>query len=367
MERELEARRVILKINCYRDHCMKTFVRLLMGSFLALIGAVVFGQETRSCASAVLPEVSRLPQKTVDFYGDCAGGRATNGLVVSKQRGVAFALGCVEDGKWVGAKQVMNSEFIGQSSSLCIKYVSALPGGCSKSGYRGQCNAAGEPEGVGYLYESSSSSTGGSIRDHALYSGMFKAGKMDGAGLRFMIKQCGYLGCTGGESFEYAYFVAGSLEFECEGGLSGCLEKKQWLENQRVAAEARRRQEAQKYESELAATNPQAMYLAAGIYARNGDLSKAEALYNRIISRFASSTWAVKASDQLDAQKRGNDAAQRQSDDTSQRQQERDTERRAQSSACSSRIFSCERSCEPIKDSSSRIACKDRCQSICSR
>ena len=345
---------------------MRTFFRLLMSGFVALIGVDVLGQEIRSCESAILPDIGRLPQQTLEFYGDCAGGRAVNGLVLVKQRGVATALACVEEGQWLGSKQVMNSGFVGQSS-LCLKYVSALPGGCSKSGYRGQCNAAGEPEGVGYLYEISSSEFGGTIRDHTLYSGMVQAGKMNGVGGRFTIKQCGYLGCTGGESFEYAYFVAGSRQFACKGGLSGCLEEKERLENQRVTAEARRRQEAQKYESELAGTNPQAMYLAAGIYARDGDLSKAEALYNRIISRFASSTWAVKASDQLDAQKRGNDAAQRQSDDANQRRQELDTDRRAQSSACSSRIFSCESSCGPIRDSSSRIACKDRCQSICSK
>lgn len=50
--------------------------------------------------------------------------------------------------------------------------------------------------------------------------------------------------------------------------------------------------------------DPQAMYLAAGRYERNGDSEKARQVYERLIDRFASSPWAVKASDQLSQNQR---------------------------------------------------------------
>lgn len=326
----------------------------------------VQAQQSRPCDDALLPALASLPQQTLEFYGDCASGRAINGLVIMKQRDIPFGLACLENGEWMGSQHVLNSVFVNQNSQ-CMKYLSALPSGCSKPGYRGQCDAAGEPNGVGYLHESSSSSAGGLIRDHTLYSGMIQAGKMNGVGGLFTIKACGYLGCTGGKSFEYAYFVAGNSQFRCKGGLLGCLDEKEQLAREAASADARRRQEEATYQSQLASSNPQAMYLAAGSYARDGDWSKAQALYNRIISKFPSSNWAVKASDQLDAQRRSSDAAARQSDEADQRQRERQRDKDDASRGCYSRIAACENSCPNIKYNSSSVvfACKERCRSLC--
>lgn len=53
------------------------------------------------------------------------------------------------------------------------------------------------------------------------------------------------------------------------------------------------------FKSQLSGKNPQAMYLAAGKYERDGSSSHAKELYEAIIARFPSSVWAVKANDQL--------------------------------------------------------------------
>ena len=79
-------------------------------------------------------------------------------------------------------------------------------------------------------------------------------------------------------------------------------------ENQMVALnrqEAIRAQEEREYNAKKEAEerqlrdalnnkNPQTMYLAAGSYGRNGDSYKAKQVYEAIISRFPSSSWAVK-------------------------------------------------------------------------
>lgn len=84
---------------------------------------------------------------------------------------------------------------------------------------------------------------------------------------------------------------------------------------QRAEEEAQQRaqkaeEEARKkaWEAELNHKDPQAMYLKAGTYIRNGDTWKGQELYEAIIRRFPSSTWAVKASDQLSAKNREDSA-----------------------------------------------------------
>ncbi|MFZ6818144.1 hypothetical protein [Undibacterium sp. Ji22W] len=57
---------------------------------------------------------------------------------------------------------------------------------------------------------------------------------------------------------------------------------------------------------ELNNKNPQAMYLKAGTLMRNGDIGKAVELYEALITKHANSVWAVKASDQLDQNRREN-------------------------------------------------------------
>jgi hypothetical protein len=54
-----------------------------------------------------------------------------------------------------------------------------------------------------------------------------------------------------------------------------------------------------KYRLALSEKDPQSVYLAAGSYQRAGDSEKAVALYESIISRFSSTSWAVKSNDQL--------------------------------------------------------------------
>lgn len=86
------------------------------------------------------------------------------------------------------------------------------------------------------------------------------------------------------------------------------------LDAERKAAEERRianeeyekRQQAEvrSYNSILSSKDPQAMYLAAGKYERNGDAYKANQIYERLIDRFPSSPFAVKASDQLSQNRR---------------------------------------------------------------
>lgn len=63
--------------------------------------------------------------------------------------------------------------------------------------------------------------------------------------------------------------------------------------------EKRRQAEARAFQALLNAKDPQTMYLAAGRFERNGESNMAQQVYERLIERFPSSTWAVKANDQL--------------------------------------------------------------------
>lgn len=73
-------------------------------------------------------------------------------------------------------------------------------------------------------------------------------------------------------------------------------------EQRRVAeAEAAKRQQAEEraLNAALNGKDPQIMYLAAGKYEREGAADKAQQVYERLIERFSSSAWAVKANDQM--------------------------------------------------------------------
>lgn len=81
-------------------------------------------------------------------------------------------------------------------------------------------------------------------------------------------------------------------------------------EQRRLAeAEAAKRQAAEERAMNvvLNAKDPQVMYLAAGKLERNGESYKARQVYERIVDRFPSSTWAVKANDQLLQNRRVNE------------------------------------------------------------
>ena len=75
-----------------------------------------------------------------------------------------------------------------------------------------------------------------------------------------------------------------------------------------LAAEKRRKQEQARFDAAMGAKDPQAMYLAAGKYEREGDSYSARKVYEQIIDRFPSSPFAAKANDQLLANQRSDKA-----------------------------------------------------------
>ena len=75
-----------------------------------------------------------------------------------------------------------------------------------------------------------------------------------------------------------------------------------------IESEKRRKQEQARFDAAMNAKDPQAMYLAAGKYEREGDSYSARKVYEQIIDRFPSSTFAAKANDQLLANQRSDRA-----------------------------------------------------------
>lgn len=135
-------------------------------------------------------------------------------------------------------------------------------------------------------------------------------------------------------------------------------------EQQRIAAEEK------KFQAILNDKNPQTIYLAAGSYERNGEGGKASQIYEAIIAKFPSSSWAVKANDQLNEAKRSNDAqsAANQRQYNAQRANESAAQDAASKSRsqCSYRIDKCEDSCRPLSGSS-KSACWSSCKSLCNQ
>jgi hypothetical protein len=122
-----------------------------------------------------------------------------------------------------------------------------------------------------------------------------------------------------------------------------------------------------KYANMLRSRNVQEMYLAAGLYESDGERGRAKRIYVEIMNRFPKDAIALRAADRLtrlsdvEAVESSNSAA------SSRLESMRNEERQRSSSACFSRISACESSCDPIRDVTSRVSCKDRCRSICSR
>jgi hypothetical protein len=73
--------------------------------------------------------------------------------------------------------------------------------------------------------------------------------------------------------------------------------EKQRIDNENY--EKRQQAESRAFNSILNNNDPQFMYLSAGKFERNGDSYKAKQIYERIVDKFPSSSWAVKANDQL--------------------------------------------------------------------
>ena len=70
------------------------------------------------------------------------------------------------------------------------------------------------------------------------------------------------------------------------------------------ARDARRQAYERRLQTVKSSKDPQSMYLSAGQYRRDDDRSGAEAIYMAIIERFPNSEWAVRANDQLLADRR---------------------------------------------------------------
>jgi predicted nucleic acid-binding Zn-ribbon protein len=137
-------------------------------------------------------------------------------------------------------------------------------------------------------------------------------------------------------------------------------------QNEEAEYNAKREVEERQLRNAINNKNPQTMYLAAGIYERNGDSYKAKQVYEAIISRFPSSSWAVKANDQLNDTKRSNDAesaASQRQYDAQRASREADSRSKSQ---CSVRISQCENTCSGMKGDSWR-RCNSGCQSLCSQ
>jgi hypothetical protein len=85
-------------------------------------------------------------------------------------------------------------------------------------------------------------------------------------------------------------------------------EAKQAADNKAAALANERAAKAResRFHAALNAKDGQTMYLAAGSYEREGEKYAAQQVYERIVSRFPSSLWAVKANDQLLAIERVN-------------------------------------------------------------
>lgn len=118
-----------------------------------------------------------------------------------------------------------------------------------------------------------------------------------------------------------------------------------------------------KFQSALNNKNPQAMYLSAGNYYREGEKLRANQIYENIITRFPQSLWAVKANDQLIEIKRASDATAQSKVEAQRRQDEAQRSDRNAKDQCYVRIEKCKNSCG---SGSGRYSCLQYCESICS-
>ncbi len=156
------------------------------------------------------------------------------------------------------------------------------------------------------------------------------------------------------KTYDVASYVKKAVDAKAEEEKRKTEQDKQ-IAREKLEQERRGKAELTQYQSVLNNKNPQLMYLAAGKYARNGDLGKAQEIYEHLIDKYPNSAWAVKASDQLSASKRDDDA-------NTARSKQID---RA-SGQCRERIANCNWSCTSLSTSSARDYCRGQCTSLCS-
>lgn len=188
----------------------------------------------------------------------------------------------------------------------------------------------------------------------AYATGVLNSGEIERSYYSFEYTDCNEMYILGGDVTEFndSYKLVADFDSKAQ-----AQKQAQEIREREQAERARRvrEEEESKIRNILTNKNPQAMYLAAGAYERSGEISRAKEVYEAIISRFPDSSWAVKSNDQLNANKRANDA------ESSAQQRIYD-----ESNRCSARIRSCESSCFSL-EGASYGACLKRCQSICSR
>ncbi len=346
-------------------------------------------QSSNATCDANVPNPSPLLNETASFYGECRDGKPLNGIIIWKQNGVPFQLSCFLNGAFDDTVD------IGIGIDKCSKYHSLVPNFCSKSDYRGQC-LNDEPHGVGVKFWQESAGIG--TKNYESLNGQFVGGKANGYIRSRNLKKCGYFGCSGHEMYN-AWYEGGDEQYRCEGGPDGCRAKKTTesiyaraeqsvksfrceealkLDRQAQSKDGQKHTESdykngykisfsscveeRTLNTHLRGKNPQGMYLAAGQYERKGESYNARKIYEAIVERFPSSSWAVKANDRLLGIKADSDASSRQSEFESNRRYEREKDAKE----CRNRKASCWSSCSDIKDYSARSSCQSRCNSICS-
>ncbi len=101
----------------------------------------------------------------------------------------------------------------------------------------------------------------------------------------------------------------------------------------------------------------QALYLLGGKFERENDTQKARAVYERVITKFASTEWAVKANDRLLAMRGEADANRRASDTQNELSRNREQAVRL----CQNRRTACFSSCSSVRTVSERHSCENAC------
>jgi len=204
---------------------------------LKLTGGVRFERVTVAAAAAETTEaaVSRCAKADVasiypgsdgstDYYGQCNfAGFATNGIVVTRHKGVPVDIACLKDAK---PTEKSNTE----AFEPCEKYWAFVPEYCQKDDYRGQCKD-GQAHGVGFrtgkrggARPDMGSGTMGAllsafapVTNYTVYieAGMFRNGRLQGYGTAKSAAGCGMAGCSGQRVNDIGWFKDGSKSFDC--------------------------------------------------------------------------------------------------------------------------------------------------------
>jgi hypothetical protein len=354
--------------------------------------AQVLQQRTAGCIAAAVPNPNPLRNETTRFYGDCAGGKAQNGIVMWLQTGQAFGLSCMKSGEYVPSYKVALDE-------MCTKFLKLLPSYCGADNYQGQCRE-GKPEGVGILSSSEKVSLGSTT--YRAQTGQFRSGKPEGYGSMEAIFGCGFLGCTGGTEGFTGFYENGALKMRCEGGPEGCasaLIAEPIYKNARAAADAFRCDEAEALDRKAQAMDgqthsessqrngerisysscrseagfarsrnskdPQAIYLAASRYESDGERSRAKTLYRLIVDKFETSPMAIKAADRLTRLADVEAVESSNSNAAYQVQRSQEDARKSNYEQCMNAYSACRSRCDSLP-SSSRYSCNSGC-TACSR